>query len=70
MNIETGEVRNVADLSDDEKRSGNWIPLCGKMKRKYAQKQPVTDEDRRRIIAAEAKRLRKKAARLDAAAGR
>jgi hypothetical protein len=67
MNISTGQVRDVTELNRAEKQSGDWIPLRGKWKRKYAQKQPATDADRRRIVAAEAKRLRRKARRLDEA---
>lgn len=64
MNIETGEVRDEKFLSAQEISSGNWMRLRGKWAKKYAQKTPVTADDRRRILLAEAKRLRKHAKRL------
>lgn len=66
MNIETREIRDENDLTPNEKRSGQWIPV----RRKYVQKQPVSDADYQRIMQAEAKRLRKRARNLDALANR
>jgi hypothetical protein len=55
MNIETREIRDVNDLTEDEKRSGKWIPA----RRKYAQRQPLSDADFARIVAANDRRLRR-----------
>jgi hypothetical protein len=61
VNIETREIRDERDLTPNEKASGQWIPV----RRKYVQKQPVSDADYQRILAAEAKRLRRRARNLD-----
>ena len=55
MNIETREIRDVKDLSDEEKASGKWIPVA----KKYVKRQPITDADFARIVKADAKRSRK-----------
>jgi hypothetical protein len=59
MNIETREIRAAAALTAEEKASGKWIPV----RRKYAQKQPITDADFARIIAADERRKRRAANR-------
>jgi hypothetical protein len=64
MNIETREIRAVSELSDEEKASGKWVPVPRKIAKKYVQKQPVTDEDYARIMAADARRKRRAAKRL------
>ena len=66
MNTETREIRD--DLTPAEMLDGKWVRIAPKMAKKYEAKQPVTDEDFKRIVQAEAKRLRKNAARLDALA--
>jgi hypothetical protein len=66
MNIETGEVRSIEDITPREMASGLWI----KLKKGYTPKSPVSDADRARIIKAEIKRLARieKSARIAAAA--
>jgi hypothetical protein len=64
MNTETREIRDVTQLSEKERNSGVWIPV----RRKYIQKQLISDADYRRALLAEEKRLRKRAARLRALA--
>lgn len=70
MNIDTGEVRDLQDLSAAEKNSGAWLPLRGKWAKKYHQKTPVSAADRSRILKAESKRLRRRASLLEQIAGR
>lgn len=60
MNIETREIRDVGELSEKERNSGVWIPV----RRKYVQKQPVSDADFKRILAAEERRLSRQQKRL------
>ena len=55
MNIATREVRDVSELTEQEKASGQWIPV----RRKYVQKQPISDADYARIMAADERRLRR-----------
>ena len=55
MNIATREIRDVAELTEQEKSSGQWIPV----RRKYVQKQPISDADYARIMAAEERRIRR-----------
>lgn len=62
MNIETREIRDVMELSEKERNSGVWIPV----RRKYVQKQPVSDADFKRILAAEERRLNRQQKRLRA----
>jgi hypothetical protein len=64
MNIETREVREISELSEDEKASGKWIPIA----KKYIKKQPITDEDFARIARANERMARKAANRARAAA--
>lgn len=59
MNTETREIRNERDISADEKASGKWIPV----RRKYVRKQPITDADYARIMAADERRKRRAAKR-------
>lgn len=59
MNVETREIRNADELTEEEKASGKWIPIAKKWARKYVQKQPVTDADFARIQAAHDRRLRR-----------
>jgi hypothetical protein len=63
MNIETREIRNFSELSDDEKASGGWIPIAKKWAKKYTQKMPVSDADYARIMAADERRKRRAAKR-------
>ena len=63
MNIETREIRDVSELSDAEKASGQWIPVAKKWGKKYAQKQPVTDADFARMLKADDRRKRRAAKR-------
>lgn len=55
MNTETREIRDARELSEAERRSGLWIPV----RRKYVQKQPISDEDFARCVAAEQRRKRR-----------
>lgn len=59
MNVETREIRPVAELSDEQKASGKWIPVA----KKYVQKQPISDADFARILKANERRLRRAALR-------
>lgn len=61
MNIATRQIVDENDLTPNQKAAGQWIPV----RRKYVQKQPISDADYRRILQAEAKRLRKRARNLD-----
>ena len=64
MDTETREIRDVSKLSEEEKASGRWVPV----RRKYVQKQPITDADFARIIAADERRKRRAGKRLSQAA--
>jgi len=57
VNTDTREIRDVKDISEEEQKSGKWIPV----RRKYIEKQPITDEDFIRIKLAEERRLRRAA---------
>ena len=59
MNTETREIRDVTELSEQERNSGQWIPV----RKKYVQKQPISDADFARIVAANDRRLRRAARR-------
>lgn len=62
MNIETREIREEQDIPRKELLSGKWI----RVPKTYTPKTPVSDADYRRLLQAEAKRLRRRAARLEA----
>lgn len=57
MNIETREIRDASELSEQEKQSGKWIPVA----KKYVGKQPISDADFARIIQADERRKRRAA---------
>jgi hypothetical protein len=59
MNTETREIRDASQLTEQEKASGKWIPV----RRKYVQKQPISDADYERIRAAYERRERRDARR-------
>lgn len=63
MNIETREIRDMNELTADERESGKWIPVA----KKYVQKQPISDDDYARILAAEERRQRRAMNRAKAA---
>lgn len=31
MNIETGEIKKISELTEEEKKSGKWVELPGEM---------------------------------------
>jgi hypothetical protein len=62
MNTETREIRDVKELSDKERNSGVWIPV----RRKYVNKQPISDADFARIVEANRRRVAKAQRRLEA----
>jgi len=70
MNTTTGETRMMSALSYADLLSGEWVPLPKKYVPKifrvkgYRAKTAVSDADRRRVLKAEAKRLRRQATRL------
>jgi transcription initiation factor IIE alpha subunit len=55
MNIETREIRDLNEITPAERASGKWIPVA----KKYVKKQPISDEDYARIMAAEERRIRR-----------
>ena len=64
MNVNSGFVRREDELTEQERQSGQWIRLPAD----YVPKSnPVTDDERARVLAAEAKRLRKAQRRLESA---
>jgi hypothetical protein len=56
MNIDTGEIRNLNDLSEKEKKSGRWVEIPAKYLKQYVKKTPTTDDDYAALNTAEAKR--------------
>jgi transcription initiation factor IIE alpha subunit len=60
MNIETREIRDLNEITPAERASGEWIPVA----KKYVQKQPISDEDYARIMAANERRTRRALKRL------
>jgi hypothetical protein len=56
VNVNTGEIRDFAKLSEREKASGDWM----KIPAKYMEKVPATEADFERLNTAEAKRERKR----------
>lgn len=69
MNTDTGEIRDLKDLSDDEKKSGKWVALQQRDLQRLAQLETerlarrnngvTRDIVQRRLARAEAKRNRK-----------
>lgn len=55
MNTDTREIRDMMELSEQERASGKWIPVA----RKYVHKQPISDADFARCVAANERRLRR-----------
>lgn len=69
MNIETGEVKDISELTEEEKRSGKWIRLVDPRTPPppYVPKVPVTEGDFAAVLKAQAKRERKAALRAQRA---
>ncbi|MGJ0510224.1 MAG: hypothetical protein ACR652_24520 [Methylocystis sp.] len=63
MNTDTREVRDLKDITPAEMATGKWV----KVPKGYTPKNPATDEDYRRIMAADARRKLRAAKRLAAA---
>ena len=55
MNIDTGEVRKLEDLSADDLRSGKWL----KLPKAYERKVPLTPDDHANVLRAHQRMLRK-----------
>lgn len=49
MNTKTGEVKEVKDMTEEEKASGDWLPFFERSGRKvFVHKQHKTKSDKRR----------------------
>jgi hypothetical protein len=60
VNIETREIKNADELTEVERASAKWIPIA----KKYVKKQPISDADHARILAAHERRMRRAGKRL------
>lgn len=72
MNIDTGQIKDESELTDEEKKSGSWVRLVDPRTPlpPYVPKVPVTESDFAAVARAQEKRDRRAAKRLAVVANR